>query len=124
MTPSRRELCELRAIEPERAEDLGGVLAQGGRRAAQPTGGGGEARDHIVHRQVPHRVIGKVDDDLARDHMRVGHELVDVVDRCGGDLGALEDCHVFGERARRDKGGDRRLAGRGVADPVGVGAKR
>ena len=51
-----------------------------------------------MHRQIPHLRIGKVDEDLARCHMRVGHELVDVVDGGGSDLGALEDFHVFGER--------------------------
>jgi len=76
-----------------------------------------------VHRQAAHLVVGKIDQDLAGDHMRIGHELVDVVDRRGGDLGALKDLHAFGERACRDKGHDRRLAGLGILDAVAVGAK-
>jgi hypothetical protein len=76
-----------------------------------------------MHRQSPHLGVRQVDDDLAGGHMRVGHELVDVVDRRGGDLGALEDFHVLGQGARADEGDDRRLAGFGVPDPVAVGAK-
>jgi hypothetical protein len=49
-----------------------------------------------VHRQSPHLGVRQVDEDVAGGHMRVGHELVDVVDRRGGDLGALKDLHVFG----------------------------
>ena len=56
-------------------------------------------------------------------HMRVGDELVDVVDRRGGDLGGSKICHVLGQRARADERDDRRLAGFGVAHPVAVGAK-
>ena len=71
----------------------------------------------------PISIIGEVDEDVAGDHMRIGHELVDVVDRRGGDLGALEDFHVLGQCARADEGDDRRFAGFGVPDPVAVGAK-
>jgi hypothetical protein len=76
-----------------------------------------------VHRQLPHLRVGKIDQDLAGDHMRVGHELVDVVYRCDGDLGTLEDCHVFGEGARADEFDNRRLTRLGVPNPIGVGAK-
>ena len=41
-----------------------------------------------------------VDDDVARLHVRVGEELVDVVDRRGGDLGGGEERHVFVQGAR------------------------
>ena len=46
-------------------------------------------------------VVGKIDQDFPRDHMRVGHELVDVVDRRGGDFGALENFHVLGQACAR-----------------------
>jgi len=42
--------------------------------------------------------------------MRIGEKLVDVVDRRGGHFGSGEDRHVFVERARGDKFGDRGLA--------------
>ncbi len=55
--------------------------------------------------------------------MRIGHELVDVVDRRRGDLGPLEHGHVLGQRARRYEFPDRPLAFLGVSDALGVGAK-
>ena len=121
--PFAREAVDFRTSEAERAQDLGGVFAQCRRRAAQPAGRFGEAGNDIVHRQAPQFVIGEIDQDLAGDHMRIGHELVDVVDRRRGDLGALENLHVFGQCARADEGDDRRLAGFGVPDPVAVGPK-
>ena len=99
------------------------MLAQGRCRVAQSARCHRQAGGHIVHRQLSHLRVGKVDEDLASDHVRVGHELVDVVDGCGGDLGSPKDCHVLGEGARRDKSDNRRLAGLGIANPVGVGAK-
>ena len=88
MIPSRAERLELGAVDAERAQDLGGVLAERRRRAAQAAGRRGQARDDVVHRRCcPISCVGHVDDDLARQHVRVGEELVDVVDRRGGDLG-------------------------------------
>jgi len=99
------------------------MLAQARRGAAQSARCHREAGDHIVHRQLSHLCVGEVDEDLARDHMRVGHELIDVVDWGGGHLGPRENLHVFGEGTGADELDDRRLARFGITDPVGIGAK-
>src|SRR5215472_1740716 len=79
--PLAREPVDLGATEAEPAQHFGGVLTQVRSWAAQSARCRREAGDHIVHRQLPHLGVGKVDQDLARDHMGVGHELVDVVNR-------------------------------------------
>src|SRR6266851_8065967 len=118
-----RQCLQRLPVDAELAEDLGGVLAEAGGRAAQVAGRLAEARDDVVHRQTAGLRVRHIDDDLARQDMRVGEELVDVVDRRGGDLGRGKGGHVFVERARGDECDDRRLAFRGVLHPVSVVAK-
>ena len=72
--------------------------------------GAGQARNHVVHRQMSQIVIRKIDRDFAPDDLRVGYELVDIVDGRRRDFRAFEDFHILGKGARRDKCDDRGLA--------------
>src|SRR5205085_8358726 len=92
-----RQLLQRRRVDAELAEDFGGVLAETRRRRAQPTRRFRQARDNVVHRQAAGLFVGHIDDDLARLDMRIREELVDVVDRRGGNLCRGKGLHVFVE---------------------------
>ncbi len=123
MTFRLRKSASAAASRPSAAQYSVIVLAERGRGRADFARRAGEARHHMVHRHAAHLGIGQFGHDLARLHMRVGDELVDVVDRRGGDLGLLEHGEILGKRARLDEFGDRPLRLVDVLHAVGVGAK-
>ena len=63
--------------------------AEGGIRDLVRSRGLGDVYKRQVHRDRTHLPVGQLDDDLARLDVRIFQELVDIVDRCRGDLALL-----------------------------------
>ena len=98
---SERSWARSAAGDADAGQDLGRVLAELRRRPAQGAGRGRQARDDVVHGDAADLLVGDIDHDLPRLHVRVGDELVDVVDRRRRHLGRLED----GQALRADRAG-------------------
>ena len=111
------------ALKTEAAEDFVVVFAERRRRRADLARRARQARHHRVHRDAAHLVVRQFGHDLARPHMRVGDELVDLVDRRGGHFRGLEHRKPFGQGARLDEVRDHAVAFVDVAHAIRVGAE-
>ena len=115
-----RQCFKPRPVDAELAEDLFRVLAEPRRRQAQPARCFGQAGNDVVHGELSGLFVRHIDDDLARDDMRVGKKLVDVVNRRRGDLRRGKGLHVLVEGAGGDEIDDRLLAFLRIAHAIGM----
>jgi len=107
--------CDQVGVDADARKDLGRVLTEPGRRPAQGTRGRRQARDHVVHGDAADLLVGHIDHDLPGLHVRIGDELVDVVDRrrrvldldnLGAEVSELQREHVARHQTREIEHGD------------------
>src|SRR5580693_1320063 len=101
------------------AEHLVVVLAEGRASPADRAGGGGEAGEHALHREVAEDLVGDADDGLAGGDVRVGHHVPGAVDEAGGHVGAAQPGYQLPGGELAGPGGDQ-VVQLGLVRPAGA----